>query len=300
MSEVTAVIGNHQGERHLPECLASLARQTHRPVEVIVVDAESTDRSREVAEAAGARFLPAQNRGLGHLYNVGARGATAPFILLANNDVSFDDRCLEQLASALDADATLFAADPRQLDWAGERVVHGHVRLRRGPFVRQPLPGFALDLTAPAARPVVTVQANAGAMLVRRHRLLVLGGFDETFFLDFEDLDLCWRAWLRGWGSVYVPGATLRHRVGATSGHVRTRRLVNSHHNLVRFALKCLPPGPATRVVAGELLRLPAHPRIVPPALLTVLRTLPQVMRLRAELRPDEAVFDWILRGQPG
>ena len=70
---------------------------------------------------------------------------------------------------------------------------------------RQPLPGFRLDLAVPATGMVADVSANGGAMLVRRDRLLELGGFDETMFMDFEDIDLCWRAWLRGWESVYVP-----------------------------------------------------------------------------------------------
>ena len=60
--------------------------------------------------------------------------------------------------------------------------------------------------------------------------------------MEWEDLDLCWRAWARGWASVYVPEARLRHRVGAvTTASVSARRLASSHHNLVRFALKCLP-----------------------------------------------------------
>ena len=98
--------------------------------------------------------------------------------------------------------------------------------------------------------------------------MLELGGFDETFFMEWEDLDLCWRAWLRGWSTMYVPRAVVRHRVGAVTGEaVLARRLVSSHHNLMRFALKCLPRGAATRVVAGELLRLPRHPRLIGPAL---------------------------------
>ena len=62
-----------------------------------------------------------------------------------------------------------------------------------------------------------TVTANGACMLVRASMLLELGGFDETFFMDFEDIDLCWRAWLRGWESVYVPDAWVRHRVGAVT-----------------------------------------------------------------------------------
>ena len=104
-------------------------------------------------------------------------------------------------------------------------------------------------------------------MLVGASGPLELGGFDETMFMDFEDIDLCWRAWLRGWASVYVPEASLRHRVGAvtTPGPVLTRRLVSSHHNLMRFALKCFPLKDALLVVAGGGRRYPRHPRLMVP-----------------------------------
>ena len=98
---------------------------------------------------------------------------------------------------------------------------------------------------APADEDVDTVSANGATMLVRRDRFLSLGGFDETMFLDFEDIDLCWRAWCRGWTSVHVPAATVRHHVGVATretGALR-RRLQSSHHNLLRFAAKCFPRG---------------------------------------------------------
>lgn len=137
-------------------------------------------------------------------------------------------------------------------------------------------------------------------MLVRRKRLLELGGFDETFFMDFEDIDLCWRAWLRGWSSVHVPDASLRHRVGAvTHAGIVTRRLVSSHHNLLRFALKCFPAREASRVLLGEVMRLPRHPLLIAPALMAVIRELPEIMRLRRLARPSRAHMDWILAGQP-
>ena len=103
--------------------------------------------------------------------------------------------------------------------------------------------------------------AHGAAMLVRRELLLELGGFDETFFIEWEDLDLCWRAWLRGHGSVYVPDAWLRHRVGGADGVGRlTGRLASSHHNLVRFALKCLPAGQAARVARRRAAAPPGAP----------------------------------------
>ena len=300
MPDVAVVIGNYQGERVLGDCLESLATQTLAPIDVIVVDAGSTDASEEIARAAGAVFLRTENRGLGHLYNLGAGRATAPFVLLLNNDVALDARCNELLAAELTADDRRFAADPRQVSWDERELVHARTEIRRGQLLRELLPGFAIDLRAPATETVPTVCANGGAMLVHRERLLELRGFDETFFMDFEDIDLCWRAWLRGWPSVYVPDAWLRHRVGAvTSTSILPRRLRSSHHNLLRFALKCLPARDAARVLSGELARLPAHPGLVAPALWQVLRELPEILAQRRMIAPRRDFLDWALAGMP-
>jgi GT2 family glycosyltransferase len=137
-------------------------------------------------------------------------------------------------------------------------------------------------------------------MLVRRDRFLELGGFDETFFLDWEDLDLCWRAWLRGWPTVYVPDAWLRHRVGAvTSAEAAPRRLASSHHNILRFALKALPPAAAARVVAGELLRWPRYPAAIARALARVAIELPEIVRLRRAMGSSRRLYDTMLAGAP-
>jgi GT2 family glycosyltransferase len=300
MPDVAVVIGNYCGEHLLVDCIASLRRQSLAPREVVVVDGASTDRSVEVAESLRARVLRRENRGLGYLYNEGARATAAELVLFLNNDVALDVRCLELLAGALAADESLFAADPRQVDWEEVRDVKARTTLARGRLLREYIPSLHLDDNVPSSKTVPTVSAHGAAMLVRRELLLGLGGFDETFFLEWEDLDLCWRAWLRGHGSVYVPDAWLRHRVGgATGARDLSRRLTSSHHNLMRFALKCLPASAAARVLAGELLRLPAHPRLIAPAVLALLRELPEILAVRRRIAPSRAHFDWLLAGMP-
>jgi GT2 family glycosyltransferase len=267
---------------------------------VIVVDGGSTDASLDVAAAFDARVVRTDNHGLGFLYNLGAHAADSEYVLFSNNDVAYEPDCLALLAAALDADASRFAADPTQLGWSDGRVIHARTTLERGRLWREFLPGLHLDDAAPADSIVPTVSAHGAAMLVRRARLLELGGFDESFFMEWEDLDLCWRAWLRGWPSVYVPDARLRHRVGAvTTQQVRTRRSASSHHNLLRFALKCLPPTAAARVVVGELLRLPRHPRAISGALLAIVRERNEISAARQAVRPRAELFEWILAGQP-
>jgi GT2 family glycosyltransferase len=300
-ADIAAVVGNYQGEDVLHDCLVSLRAQTRAPREMIVVDGGSTDGSVGVATAFDARVVRTDNRGLGFLYNLGAHAADSEYVLFSNNDVAYESDCLAQLAAALDADELRFAADPTQLGWSDGRVIHARTTLGRGRFWREFLPGLHLDDAAPADSIVPTVSAHGAAMLVRRSRLLELGGFDESFFMEWEDLDLCWRAWLRGWPSVYVPEARLRHRVGAvTTERMRARRSTSSHHNLLRFALKCLPPTAAARVVVGELLRLPRHPRAISGALLAIVRERSEIRATRRAVRPRRELFEWILAGQPG
>jgi GT2 family glycosyltransferase len=296
MAEVAVVVGNYQGGKVLPACLESLARQTRPPAEVIVADASSTDASRNIALDLGARFLTGPNNGLGFLYNLGARSTSCEYVLLSNNDVAYEPDCVELLVCALEEDKRRFAADPTQLDWAGTTTIHARTTIRPGRLVREYLPGLRFEAAAPAEVLTPTVSANGAAMLVRRSMLLELGGFDETFFMDYEDLDLCWRAWHRGWPTVYVPDARLRHHVGAvTTASVRPRRSASAHHNLIRFALKCLPWPNAALIVTGEIVRLPRHPQAVGHGLAAVVRELPEILRARRSLQPSRQVFEELL-----
>jgi GT2 family glycosyltransferase len=299
LPDAAAVIGNHAGEHLLADCVASLRAQTHAPAEIIVVDGGSRDGSVAVARELGVRVLERENVGLGFLYNEGARAAGAELVLLLNNDVSLDERCLELLTAALSSDDSLFAADPRQVSWDDGRTIHARTTLRRGRLFREYLPGLHLDHVVPAETTVPTVSANGAAMLVRRERMLALGGFDETFFMEWEDLDLCWRAWLRGWATVYVPDSVVRHRVGAATASAASQRprSASSHHNLVRFALKCLPADAAARVVIGELLRLPRHPRLIAPALARIVAESREIMRARQLASPTTEHMRWCLGG---
>jgi GT2 family glycosyltransferase len=284
-AEIAVVVGNYQGEQVLADCLESLRAQSRPAREVIVVDGGSSDGSAAVAARFNARFMAEPNLGLGHLYNTGARATTCGYVHLCNNDVAFEPECIERLAEALDDDERRFAADPTQLAWNGGGVIHARTLIRRGRLLHEHIPGLHLDHDVPAADVVPTVSAHGAAMLVRRERLLELGGFDESFFMEWEDLDLCWRAWAQGWPSVYVPQARLRHRVGAvTTGAAVERRLASSHHNLLRFVLTCLPAADAARAVAGTLLRLPRHPRAIFPALGRVALEAPEIARRRRQV----------------
>ncbi len=261
---VDVIVLNYNGADHLPACLVSLQRQSHRSVDIMVADNGSRDGSRGIAQGLGIRFLDmGSNYGFSHTNNAAAAHCKGDLIFFVNNDMKFDPRCVELLATAFSSDPNLFASDPMQLDWEGSCVVHGRTRISPNglgswfPLVR-------VDYTAPAQGNCFVPWGCAGSLMVDRKKFLALGGFDETFFLDCEDLDLCWRAWMRGWPTVHIPEARLYHKVGATVGSMKGGeapsripewRGVGFEQNFLRFLSKTMSPPHLGLFVGCKLLQ---------------------------------------------
>ncbi|HEV8306497.1 MAG TPA: glycosyltransferase family 2 protein [Methylomirabilota bacterium] len=266
---VSAIVLNYNGAHLLADCLKTLGQQDWPAFEILVADNGSVDDSQAVCGDYDVRWLSmGENLGFSRANNRAGAEARGRYLFFVNNDMRFASDCVSRLARALESDPSLFAADPTQLDWEGSRVIHGRTRLVPGSYRDTVIPPFAVEYTADATGPVEVPWGCAGSLLVRRDRFGALGGFDPTFFIDFEDTDLCWRAWRRGWRTVYVPEAVLHHRVGMSGdefqhlvrrvGPARVpkfwfRRRVSYHTNLLRFALKCLPAGTVARL-AGHLI----------------------------------------------
>jgi N-acetylglucosaminyl-diphospho-decaprenol L-rhamnosyltransferase len=92
------------------------------------------------------------------------------------------------------------------------------------------------DIDQEATSPVDWV--SGACFMARRRALDELGGFDESYFMYLEDVDLCWRAHRAGWTVAYVPTAVVTHVQGvSTAGHPY-RMLVAHHRSAFRFAAR--------------------------------------------------------------
>jgi GT2 family glycosyltransferase len=193
------------------------------------------------------------------------------------------------LVEVLEANPELFAADPLQYNWEGDRVIHARTVMEPAASAREmfsrtmiPVPPLKMNYTADSSSVVPVPWGSAGSLMVRRRLFDALGGWDESFFIDMEDVDLCWRAWLRGWPTVYVPNARLNHKWGASNDDqllaaktesVRRQltrrdfdRLVRQQRNHLRFALKVLDASSVLVLIGMKLVRLgavaPRYPRV--------------------------------------
>lgn len=236
---ISAIVANWNGARDLEQCLPSVVGQDYPGLDVTVVDNGSTDSSQVVVEQVGARWLPlGQNLGLAGALNAGARMAEGEFLLFLNNDLRLKEDFVRRLAQPLIEDSTIFAADGLQWDWDGRVRVHGRTRVAAGrPFG---LPVLEQDYPAQITH---TFMASAANALVRRTMFEDLGGWDPIYFIGWEDVDLFWRAWQRGWRSVFVPDAICWHRVGASAVTAEGSRirLRGTLEGRLYFASKCLP-----------------------------------------------------------
>jgi GT2 family glycosyltransferase len=227
---VSVVIVNRNGAEHLRICLPTLRAQSYEPIEIIVVDNASSDASAEVTENAGAQWLRLpSNIGLAPALNRGAAAATGELLLFVNNDMRFDPDFVAVLSEVLLKDKSIFAVDGMQFDWEGNRPGHQATRLaKRGRCsgsAIQIVPGLYLYQEC-AAKNTPVLMASAACMLVRKHIFDSIGRFDERLPLSYEDVEICWRAWIGGWKTVYAPGAICWHRVGSSCRSAEGSRLL--------------------------------------------------------------------------
>lgn len=219
---VSIVVPCHDHGRFLGEALASALAQTHRPLEVLVVDDGSTDDSADVAERAGVRVLRGEHAGVERAVNRGVREATGELVVRLDADDVLEHRYVERLVAALrrSPEAAYAYCTPR---FFGARTG----TMRCFPFS----PYFLVRRTN---------FVNASA-LVRRDDFLAVGGYDESLGgAAQEDWDLWLRLLERGRRGTFVREPLLRwrrHSVGSRNPEgaelVRSTAAIRARHEAV-------------------------------------------------------------------
>jgi GT2 family glycosyltransferase len=225
-ASVSLVIPTYDGAHLLPGCLDAVARQSRPPDETIVVDDGSADGTGALLAARypWVRVLRHEtNRGFAGAVNTGIRASSGEVVVLLNNDTEADPDWLAALVAPLLSEASdpgvgfcaskLLHFDRRDhLHSAGDGYTVGGVPINRGAWGRD---DGRFD------RDEEVFGACAGAAAYRRGMLEEVGGFDEWLHSYLEDVDLSWRAQLRGFRCRYVPRARVYHQVSASGGGVR-------------------------------------------------------------------------------
>ena len=253
--EVSIVIVTWNGRRYLDACLRAVEAQRSVSAEVILVDNASTDGTAEFVRARFPRvrvIVLAENRGFAGGNNAGAREAHGEYVAFLNNDTVADSSWLRALRTgielssgfALATSRIVYMHDPSVIDSAGDGLFRWG-----GAFKR--LHGERAELTGAAAE---VFGVCGGACLMPKAVFDELGGFDDDFFASHEDVDLSYRARLRGYRCRYVPEAIVRHHGSATLGTISGLSVFHGQRNLEWMYLKNTPASLLVRTLPGHLL----------------------------------------------
>jgi GT2 family glycosyltransferase len=241
---ISAVVVNHQGRDLLRPCLESVEQALRRvdgDTELIVVDNGSSDGSRELVRDAfpSAKLVPLPgNEGFSGGVVRGIAKAHGRWVALLNNDATIAPDGLVEMLAAGEADARIGSVAP-QIRFADRPGVVNSAGLELDclGIAADRLVGSAVDALQDR-QPEDIFGATGGAALLRRIMLDETGGFDESFFAFFEDVDLAWRARALGWRAVYTPRAVVHHHHSATARHGSPAKLYLVGRNRVRALAK--------------------------------------------------------------
>lgn len=200
------------GQRYLPTCLETLAGELSQGREIILVDNASSDGSADYIQSHYPHLRLVRNptnRGFAAACNQGAALASGHFLVFLNQDTRVRPGWLDGLLAPFAADPAvglvtsrvLLMSAPGRVNMCGQQVHYSGLVFARGLF-----------RLAEEFEQGGQVGAVCGASFaVRRDLWERLGGFDERFFMYYEETDLSWRAWLAGYASCFSPASLVDH-----------------------------------------------------------------------------------------
>lgn len=269
---VDIVIVNWNSGEQLRDCLASIERYGGDAVRrVIVVDNGSIDGSAEV-EYESDRYLiikTGQNLGFAAACNLGARQGSASFVLFLNPDACLHSGTVDAVRRFM------LSRSGADVGICGIRLVGEDDRTQRHCTRFPTFRTFLGQSTGLQGRPASIFppfkmhdfdhlsdrdvdQVIGAFFFIRRNVFDRLGGFDERFFVYYEELDLSLRARDAGWKTRYLSKPTAFHRGGGTTDQVKAKRMFYSLRSRVLYSFKHFSPAASWSVLLLTLVVEPA------------------------------------------
>ena len=217
------VITNYNGKELLKKCIPSVLEAisySGRDHEVILVDDASSDDSVNFVkkEFSYVKIIPLkENVGFQKASNEGVKQAKNEVVILLNNDILMEKDVIDKFLFHFENES-LFSVSAKLFLWDKKTYLAGK---REGIFKNGHF--FLKDVDEKSLS--YTLFSTGGAGAFRKSKFLELGGFDPIYYpLYWEDIDICYRAWKRGYYSLYDPEILMYHKHRATITKILTDR----------------------------------------------------------------------------
>ncbi len=244
----SVIVPNYNGRTLLGECFDALQAQTY-PVdryEIVMVDDASNDDSVSFVTThyPTVRVISlATNQGFDNVCNLAAQTVRGELLVLLNNDAVPEPDWLAALVEALQAHPQAGAATSKMLLYDQRDRLHNAGDMMGQDGIPRNRGVWEVD-HGQYDNAIWVFSGCGGAVAYRRALWEDLGGFETSFSMYLEDVDLGWRMQLCGWKTVFAPGARVFHHLSATGGGV-TASYYTGRNTLWTIARNM--PGPILR-----------------------------------------------------
>jgi GT2 family glycosyltransferase len=218
---VSIIIVNWNGKHLIEECLSSVFNLSYSPVELLVVDNNSTDGSQKYLSGKKGFLLICNKTNLGYAAgnNIGFAAAKGKYCAVLNNDMVVDRDWLNEPVRVLEHNENIGIISCRQMSyWKREKIDGLYHYMAKTLNCRVCGEGETYSENPEYSSSGYVLSANGGSMVIRKLVIDTIGGFDERFFAYYEDLDFAMRAFLCSWECFFVPLAVVYHKGSASFG----------------------------------------------------------------------------------
>ncbi len=244
MPLISIIILNYNGKHHLRECLDSIFNQNFTDFEVILVDNNSTDSSVLWVRENYPKVKTVENKS--NLGFAGGNNCALPYALgewvfFLNNDTMLENNCLAEIAKGISERKTnhlVFAPlmvnfdEPTKVDSGGDCLYPWCLGYKYEDLE-------ADDAIFADKREIMS--ACGGGAVFNKELFNKIGGFDEDFFLIYEDVDLSLMAKRMGVEIWMLPKAKIRHKGCATIVQHSAQRMYFAERNKFYLKIKHYP-----------------------------------------------------------
>ena len=270
LPSLNIIIVNWNSSHQLYECLDSIVstkRDKFRLNSVIVVDNASTDRSLDgidVLDLPLNTIVNSTNKGFGFACNQGAASSKSDYLLFLNPDTRLFEDALDRSVDFMENSLQ------QKIGVVGIQLVDERGNIQRNCTRFPSLINFWCSITGidkvvknkftsyfmtdwDHSTTCAVDQVMGAFYLIRREVFQALAGFDEYFFIYFEDLDLSYRVNQLGWSSYYLADIRSFHKGGGTSESIKSTRLFYFIRSRILYAYKHFSPIEANSILLASL-----------------------------------------------
>lgn len=221
--KLSTIIVTYNSSQHIKDMLLSIEKQTNTSHEIIVVDNNSQDQT--VAQIYASRVKVSllkqkENLGFSKANNLGVKDAKGEYLLFLNPDTRVLDHAIDNLFNFLKSRDDVGIVAPKLIE------DNGNIQpsVRNLPTLTNAIKEYYLNIKksyepfVPVGNSPQEIESIVGAaIMIPKNLYQKVGGFDNKFFMYFEDLDLCKKVKNAGYKIMYLPEVRMKHSIGASA-----------------------------------------------------------------------------------